>query len=59
MMDDDAILTEVLALLQQETGEQCYGRRRISTGIRNLLKIPLQCRMHVYKPLSGKSFHGV
>jgi hypothetical protein len=30
----EAILPEVLALLQRETGEQCYGRYRISTGRR-------------------------
>jgi hypothetical protein len=58
-MDYDALLTEVLAPLPQKTGEQCCGRYRIRTGRRYSLKIRLQCRMHVSKPLRGKSFHGV
>jgi len=58
-MDCNALLTEVLALLQQETSEQCYGRHRICVGIRHRLKISLQCRMPVCKRLSVKSFHGV
>ena len=49
MRDYETLLTEVLTLLHEETSEQCYGRYRISIGRRHLLKIPLQCRMHVYK----------
>src|SRR5262245_3193770 len=59
MRDYEALLIQALALLQQETSEQCYGRHRISVGRRYLLKMSLQCRMHVYKRLSIKSFHGV
>ena len=58
-MDDDAILAEVPALLQWETGEQYCGRHHISAGRRHLLKIRLQCRMHVCKRLSAKRFHEV
>ena len=58
-MDYDALLTEVLALLQWKTGEQYCGRHHISAGRRHLLKIRLQCRMHVYKRLSVKRFHEV
>ena len=45
-MDYEALLAEVLALLQQETNEQCCGEHRLSAGRRALplsisLPIPL------------------
>jgi hypothetical protein len=59
MRDYDAIVAQILALLQQETGEQCGWGHHRSARRRNLLKISLQGRMYVYKRLSTKSFHGV
>ncbi len=42
-MDYDALLAEVLALLQQETSEQCCGEHCLSGGRRDLpLSISLQ-----------------
>jgi hypothetical protein len=48
MMDYDAILAQVLALLQQETGEQCgWGHHRSAMRRALLLSISLQCSMYV------------
>jgi hypothetical protein len=44
MMDDDTIVAQVLALLQQETVAPCDGGHYISAMRRNLpLSISLQC----------------
>jgi len=48
-MDYDALLAEVLALLQQETGEQCCGRHHISAVRRHFLKISLQGWMCMFR----------
>jgi hypothetical protein len=48
MMDYDAIVAQVLALLQLETGEQYgWGHHRSAMRRDLLLSIALQCSMYV------------
>jgi hypothetical protein len=57
-MDYDALLAEVLALLQQETSEQCGGEHRLSAGRRELpLSISLQSEKPVV-PGYAACYHG-
>jgi hypothetical protein len=59
-MDYDAIVAQVLALLQQETGEQCgWGvsrkRQAKESPAEHIPTMPDVCS----NPLGMKSFHGI
>jgi hypothetical protein len=56
--DDEVILPEVLALLQQGPGEVCYGVSH-TQGVRYPLNIRLQCWIHICNLLGIKSVHDV
>jgi hypothetical protein len=60
MMDDDATVTRILALLHQETGAPCgWGHHRSARRRHLRLSISRACSMCLPNPWQGKNFHEV